>query len=75
MVKYRIMDKIDLLLAALPEELLDLAAPVGKGCGDRRRDWGGRRSLRCSKGLATLFAELCCGPICVTALRAYHLCL
>jgi hypothetical protein len=44
MVKEGIMDKVDLLLAALPQELLDLVMTPGKGGGN------GRGRLRCGFG-------------------------
>jgi hypothetical protein len=34
-VQHLIMDKVDLLLASLPEELLDLITAIGKGGGLR----------------------------------------
>jgi hypothetical protein len=70
------MGKIDLLLAALAEELLDLIATTGEGSwlrGNRGRG-GGYRWYRCRrKWLTTLITKLDIWRVFITTFRTSQL--
>jgi hypothetical protein len=69
------MDKVDLFLASLAQELLHLVTATGKGGRNGREGWGGWRGCQFNKSMATLVAEPNTTGVLVTAALTSQLCL